>query len=200
VTIEAGSYNPRPPRGEGWREWRGEGWDESDGCIVLSDCGSKPGQVRCTHCRDHMFCWCSQVSAREYNRRMLFARRPRAEPNVPFSPWMPPATSPIEAQFWDAYRAIKPRELRGLVSQCPVGRYRVDFGLPKLKIGIELDGFKSHSSTQAIADDRRRERDLMMAGWYIIRFGGQEVYYDPAGCVRQAAMLAGKIARMKARR
>jgi very-short-patch-repair endonuclease len=56
--------------------------------------------------------------------------------------------------------------------------------------GIELDGYRTHSSTAAIAADRQRQRHLEANGWYIIRFGGQEVFMDVEGCVREAASLA----------
>jgi very-short-patch-repair endonuclease len=59
-------------------------------------------------------------------------------------------------------------------------------------IGIELDGHRTHSSPAAIAADRRRQRDLEAAGWYIIRFGGQEVFIDAVGCVQEAAVLASQ--------
>lgn len=104
----------------------------------------------------------------------------------------PGTASPIERLFWDAYRAFTPDlypEIAGLVPQHPAGRYRIDFALPGRRIGIELDGFASHSSTKAIASDRQRQRDLERAGWRIIRFGGSEVYHDAAECVRQAASL-----------
>ncbi len=64
--------------------------------------------------------------------------------------------------------------------------YRLDFAVPDLKIGIEIDGFESHSDTQDIAADRKRQRDLEAIGWTIIRFGGQEVYDDPAYCAEEA--------------
>lgn len=98
--------------------------------------------------------------------------------------------SPIERMFWSAYQRTRPRALRGLVQQYQVGRYRIDFALPKLKIGIELDGYQSHSSTISIAHDRARQRDLEAQGWYIIRFGGLEVHQNADYCVRQAARLA----------
>src|SRR4051794_29512603 len=84
--------------------------------------------------------------------------------------------SPIEIKFWKAYNAAKPTGLRGLVRQYPVGRYRLDFALPRHKIGIELDGHTTHSSPSAIAADRKRQRALEEWGWYIIRFGGAEVH------------------------
>jgi very-short-patch-repair endonuclease len=98
--------------------------------------------------------------------------------------------SPIEIMFWNAYTASRPRALRGLVQQHPVGRYRVDFALPLQKFGIELDGHATHSSPTAIAEDRRRQRALEEMGWHIVRFGGQEVYQNAAACVRSAARLA----------
>lgn len=123
---------------------------------------------------------------------MLFSGRARAEPELPKSAlnYVPaPGPSPIEGMFWSAYRSLKPRELRGLVPQYKVGRYRIDYALPRQKIGIELDGQLSHSSVDAIAHDRFRQRALEKAGWRIIRFGGGEVYHDAEWCVREAASM-----------
>jgi very-short-patch-repair endonuclease len=133
-----------------------------------------------------------------YNTSMLFSGRPRAEPELksalkftaPFT--VSAFDSPIEESFWFAYRELKPRELRGLVTQYKVGRYYIDFALPRRKIGIELDGWASHHSTTAIAHDRFRQRRLEEAGWHIIRFGGQEIYDDVNACVLEAARFAGR--------
>jgi very-short-patch-repair endonuclease len=97
--------------------------------------------------------------------------------------------SPIEDAFWRSHQKLKLRPLAGLVKQYQVGPYRLDFALPARMIGIELDGYKTHSSTKAIADDRQRQRQLEANGWYIIRFGGLEVFQDADACVREAAQL-----------
>jgi very-short-patch-repair endonuclease len=138
-------------------------------------------------------------NAAGYNTSMLFSGRPRAEPELSKSAlkYTAPFTvsafdSPIEESFWFTYRELKPRELRGLVPQYKVGRYYIDFALPRRKIGIELDGWASHSSTTSIAHDRFRQRRLEEAGWHIIRFGGQEVYDNPRACVLEAARFAGR--------
>lgn len=104
-------------------------------------------------------------------------------------PKLPDSASPIEQQFWNACLQVKAPELRGLIPEYQAGQYRIDFALPEHKTGIELDGFATHSSTADIARDRRRQRDLEAAGWYIIRFGGSEVHHDAESCVRQAARL-----------
>lgn len=85
---------------------------------------------------------------------------------------------------------MKLRPLAGLVRQYKVGPYRLDFAIPRRMIGIELDGHRTHSTTQAIAADRRRQRYLELHDWYIIRFGGLEIYQDVDTCVREAAELA----------
>ena len=97
--------------------------------------------------------------------------------------------SPIEDSFWRAHQHLKLRPLAGLVRQYSVGQYRLDFALPRQMIGIELDGQRTHSSTKAIADDRRRQRWLEAHDWYIIRFGGLEIFQDVDACVREAADL-----------
>jgi very-short-patch-repair endonuclease len=126
------------------------------------------------------------VSRRDYARTTSVAKQGPATPNVHAAVQEP---SPIERQFWAAYMLLSPPELAGLVPEYEVlgRRYRIDFALPARMIGIELDGHATHSSTQAIARDRQRQRALEAAGWRIIRFGGKEVHDDAAGCVRQAA-------------
>lgn len=109
---------------------------------------------------------------------------PSAMPRAP----QPPG-SPIEQKFLAACEKLGAASLAGLVPQYPVAGYRIDFALPDRKIGIELDGFASHSSTADIENDRRRQRDLEGRGWYLIRFGGREVHRDADYCAQQAAWL-----------
>ena len=99
--------------------------------------------------------------------------------------------SPVEWQFLSVHRGLNLPELRGLVVQYPVPgtRFRLDFALPACRIGIEIDGHASHSSTTSIARDHHRQRQLGALCWYIIRFGGSEIYNYPAACVREAAQL-----------
>jgi very-short-patch-repair endonuclease len=101
--------------------------------------------------------------------------------------------SPIENAFWKSHLELGLPELRGLEPQYSISisgnRYYLDFALPGRKTGIELDGFATHSSTRAIASDRKRQRTLESAGWKIIRFGGKEVHDDAVACVREAARM-----------
>ena len=95
--------------------------------------------------------------------------------------------SPVEEVFWEAYRKSLPSSLDGLVAQHVLGRFRLDFAIPKKKIGIEIDGFRYHASQEAIMKDRQRQRAVEQQGWRIVRFAAKEVFNDPKGCVKQAA-------------
>jgi very-short-patch-repair endonuclease len=99
------------------------------------------------------------------------------------------AQNEIEETFWQEtmtmeWRAIGLRPQFWIIARGH--HYRLDFAVPYLKIGIEIDGFDSHSDTSDIAADRKRQRDLEFIGWTIIRFGGQEVYDDPSACAEEA--------------
>lgn len=88
--------------------------------------------------------------------------------------------SPIEKMFWHEGAAYL---IGGLVPQVKVGKYRLDFGIPIDKIGIELDGHAYHSTKKQREGDAVRQRFLESQGWKIIRFTGTEVYRDPGKCV-----------------
>jgi very-short-patch-repair endonuclease len=140
-----------------------------------------------------------QASAILFLRMAIRELDRRGSSNMPFGPFgrrtpyvEPPQAqvqSPIEEQFWAAYQRIRPRNMRGLVRQHRVGPYRVDFAMPRQLFAIELDELRSHASTVAMAADRSRERYLQARGWYIIRFGGLEVFNNPEACVRDAEAL-----------
>lgn len=95
--------------------------------------------------------------------------------------------SPIEQVFfetWQIYNQRQPLAIE-LLSEHKVleGKYSLDFAHLPTKIAIELDGFQAHSSTEQIAKDRRREREVRNAGWEFIRFGGKEINRNVYGCV-----------------
>lgn len=117
----------------------------------------------------------------------------------------PSLLSPIEARFLRAWNAHNPywkadwngpvqKRFIGLVPQYPInrGQYRLDFAVTYggvdgcVRIAIELDGFDSHHTTDQIAHDHRRQREIESLGWKVIRFGGKEVHQNAEGCVIEA--------------
>lgn len=95
--------------------------------------------------------------------------------------------SPVEELLWAAVQNSEFRELEGLAIQQSVGFYRVDFGLPELRIGFEVDGYEFHSDPLTFDRDRKRHRDIERQGWRLVRFSGREVVKDAHRCAVEMA-------------
>ncbi len=60
------------------------------------------------------------------------------------------------------------------------GRWRrLDFAYPDLKIAIEIDGYSIHSRREVFLDDRRRQNELELAGWLVLRFTFHDLRAHP---------------------
>lgn len=92
--------------------------------------------------------------------------------------------SPIEKMFWDIWETVEfdEQETIPLIPQYKIGKYRVDFACEFVRVAIELDGHATHSSPEAIAYDRKRQREIEAEGWRVIRFGGKEITTDTYRC------------------
>ena len=103
--------------------------------------------------------------------------------------FLPPQfNSPIEEMFWNAWEVVEGDESMTipLTPQYKIGKYRLDFAHELSKTAIELDGHATHSSPDAIAYDRKRQREIEAAGWKVIRYGGKEVTSDVYRCALEA--------------
>lgn len=81
-----------------------------------------------------------------------------------------------------------PKTDRLLVPQYPWRGRRIDFALFELKntIFIECDGHDYHERTPLQAGrDRRKDREVQLDGFHILRFTGTEINQDPIGCAKQ---------------
>lgn len=88
--------------------------------------------------------------------------------------------SPIEAllltglAWFSDDTAIEPQQW--------IGRDRVDFliSFDGHSLAIEADGHDFHEKTKVQAQhDKARDRRLLLAGYPVVRFTGQEIYADP---------------------
>jgi hypothetical protein len=103
--------------------------------------------------------------------------------------WAPapcPGDSPIEKAFAAAWLVIAGAYPK---AQVPIGSYRVDFVVGG-NLVVECDGHDYHSTKEQRASDAKRDRELMAAGFRVIRFTGSEIHADAAACARQAFELA----------
>lgn len=97
-----------------------------------------------------------------------------------------------EGLFWN--RAINDYEkgllYRDIVAQHPVGKYRIDFAIPELKFGIEIDGLAYHNGQDSFMKDRSRQREIESQGWRIVRFAAKEISLNVNKCFREAEAIA----------
>lgn len=89
--------------------------------------------------------------------------------------------SPIEKNFFVAIHG----KVDGIIPQYNILRYRVDFAIPDKKIAIELDGHDYHKTKEQRTNDAKRQRELELDGWRVIRFTGTEIHNDISYCVEQ---------------
>ncbi len=81
---------------------------------------------------------------------------------------------------------------RGIVFECqfPVLNYRLDFALPRLRIGVEIGGWGWRAWTRPAAIERReREQGLGAEGWAVIWFTGEEILRHRDRSVDEVARL-----------
>ena len=77
--------------------------------------------------------------------------------------------------------------------QAKIGRYRVDFliifahrDLEPVRMVIECDGHDYHERTpEQAARDRKRDREMMKQGYYVVRFTGSEIHRNPVECIQE---------------
>ncbi len=85
------------------------------------------------------------------------------------NPW-----SPLERQ---AHVLLRAAGITGWVTnyQVRVGEksYFIDIAFPKLRLAVEIDGWKYHGDRASFESDRIRQNALVSAGWSVMRFTDQ---------------------------
>ena len=76
-----------------------------------------------------------------------------------------------------------PYPLYAQYSAGPTFDYQLDAAIPHLKIGIEADGEIWHNNQEKISKDKRRDSELAVNGWIIVRFTDKELQDHPQDCI-----------------
>ncbi len=66
---------------------------------------------------------------------------------------------------------------------------RVDAAWPDLHVAVEIDGHRFHATRAQRAADARRQNELELLGWKVLRFTTDQVHSDPT-LVRQTVLTA----------
>ena len=82
-------------------------------------------------------------------------------------------------------RANLPRPLRN----ARIAGHEVDFHWPDCGLVVEVDGYEFHSDREAFETDRRRDGDLLAAGYRVIRITWRQLTNEPEAVVARLARL-----------
>jgi REase_MTES_1575 len=88
----------------------------------------------------------------------------------------PPTRTELERRFLELVRGA------GLplpVVNAYVGPYEVDFHWPAERLIVETDGRATHDTPHQFEEDRRRDLELTMAGWHVVRIGWRQLVDSP---------------------
>ena len=80
-----------------------------------------------------------------------------------------------------------PRSVGQYPVQLPGGRIRLDRAWPEVKLAVELDSARHHTSPEDRRRDLARDRELAALGWIVLRFTYADVLRDP-DAVRAAVL------------
>lgn len=139
--------------------------------------------------------WFAQAMVRQRGGTVIYSNNPIEEFHKVIARWNrsnQDFNSVPEKEFWT--RAIndpsKGLLYKDIVPQHPVGKYRIDFAIPELKFGIEIDGLAYHNGQDSFMKDRSRQREIESQGWRIVRFAAKEISLDVDKCFREAEAIA----------
>jgi hypothetical protein len=91
-----------------------------------------------------------------------------------------PTRNELERRFLELVRELG---LPTPVVNAHVGVHQVDFHWPPHRLIVETDGRATHDTAYQFEQDRRRDLELTLAGWHVIRVGWRQVVHEPGRVV-----------------
>jgi hypothetical protein len=99
---------------------------------------------------------------------------------------LPFTRSELERRF---LRLVEEAGLPAPVANSLVAGYEVDMHWASRRLVVELDGFEHHRTRAAFERDRRRDEDLKLAGFEVVRLTARRIADDPQGVAARLAAL-----------
>lgn len=75
--------------------------------------------------------------------------------------------------------------IKGWRTNQKIAGHCVDISFDKGKLVLEIDGFRYHSSHTSFEEDRRRDQDLLAAGWAVMRITWNQLETEPDRVIAQ---------------
>ena len=106
------------------------------------------------------------------------------------------ASQPWSAAERVGHQALQAAGIHGWKANLPITASIIaDIAFDPLKLIIEIDGYTYHGDERAFSRDRRRDEELAVRGWQVVRFTAKDVFDDPA----RFAALVKQICKARAR-
>jgi len=127
-------------------------------------------------------------TGRRRGRPLLRALLAEWRAALDLTPTQPVLRSPLEAKVLPLLaRTDLPKPLINAPVQTPGGRLEVDLLWPAQHLAVELDSRRHHGTAIAFERDRRRDRELMRAGYATLRPTWHQVEHEPEAVVAAIA-------------
>lgn len=96
-------------------------------------------------------------------------------------------TEPWSEAERQGHRLLRTARITGWIANYEVRvnkrRYYIDIAFPDQRLAIEIDGREFHTGANAFEEDRKRQNDLVLAGWTVLRLTWEMIRNDPDGCI-----------------
>lgn len=71
--------------------------------------------------------------------------------------------------------------------------YWLDFAFPEIKLAIECDGERWHSTKEQISKDFNRDKQLCKHGWNVLRFNEHQILRNLKGCIQNIQYMVKRL-------
>lgn len=107
-----------------------------------------------------------------------------------------PTPSVLESRMW---RLIRRTGLPSPTVELHVyvdGAYRLDLAWPEIRLAIEVDGYRWHSSPERMSNDATRRNRLQRAGWTVLVYTWRDLVTEPSRVAREIIETHHRLSRL----
>ncbi len=88
-------------------------------------------------------------------------------------------------------KLLRQAGITGWKTNYPIGKYKADVAFPEQRVVLEADGWAFHSDPEAFAKDRKRQNEIALMGWQVLRFTWLDLTRYPDRVIAEIAAAIG---------